>query len=355
MPDLHSLTLRYGFPIARALLALPPSVLRALSGGRFERDGATLDPQMQLLVALRARTGGGSLAGDSVAAARASFREETMAFGGPTIAVGAVADRTIDGPGSPIRVRHYAPIGAASPRPLLVFAHGGGFVLGDLDTHDPVCRALCRDAEVHVLAVDYRLSPDVKCPAAIADVVAAFRWALANADALGVDPRRIGLGGDSAGGNLSAVASQVLAREPTPPAFQVLMYPACDRVKAYPSLSLFGEGLLLTRADIDWFDLQYAGDSGVAPADPRRSPICATDLTGLPPAIVVTAGFDPIRDEGEAYARALEAAGNDVQLRRFEGMVHGFVSLAAVSGSARAALREISDRLRALAHRVERR
>jgi acetyl esterase len=351
MPTLHELTLRHGFPIARALLSLPNGVLRALSGGRYERDGASLDPQMQILVALRARTGGGPLGGAGPEVARRGFHDETIAFAGPPIAIGAVTDRTIDGPGGRLRVRHYVPKNAGRALPLLVFAHGGGFVIGDLDTHDSVCRTLCRDADVHVLAVDYRLSPEHKCPAAIDDFVAAFRWAVANADTLGVDPKRVGLGGDSAGGNLTAVASQRLAREAIPPFFQLLIYPPCDRVTPFPSLALFGEGLVLTRADIDWFDAQYTGGSGIPADDPTRSPIFARDLSGLPPAFIVTAGFDPLRDEGEAYARALEGAGNTVKCRRFDGMIHGFVSMTAVSSSARAAVREIADGLRSLAYR----
>ncbi|MFI5296964.1 MAG: alpha/beta hydrolase [Polyangiales bacterium] len=352
MPNLRTFAIRHSLPFARAVLKLPPAMLRAMSGGGATvRDGLTLDPQVQLLVSLRARLSPPSLGDGDIAAARAEFRLQSVAFGGAPIEVGSVTDRTVDGPGGPIRVRRYVPESPARALPMMIFAHGGGFVLGDLETHDLVCRSLCRDAGVQLLAIDYRRAPEHQCPAAIDDAIAVFHWVVTNADALDVDRARIGFGGDSAGANISAVASQLLARAGgAAPGFQLLIYPPCDRVTARASLSLFADGFILTRADIDWFDLQYAGGSGIGPEDPRRSPIFADDLSGLPPAVIVTAGFDPIRDEGEAYAHALQAAGNEVTLRRFDGFVHGFVSMAAVSESAREALREIGERLRSLAY-----
>jgi acetyl esterase len=231
----------------------------------------------------------------------------------------------------------------------LVFAHGGGFVLGDIESHDALCRILAIHAGVHVVSIEYRRSPDHKLPAAIDDLQAALSWALANAESLGADPAHVGVGGDSAGGNLSAIVAWLGARDNAPaPHFQLLLYPAVDRSKPYPSLRFFEKGFLLSRADIDWFHEQHAKHAGLADDDPRVSPLCAPDLRGAAPAIVVTAGFDPLRDEGEAYAKALAAVGTPVTLRRFDGLVHGFANLAPISSSARAAVLEIAGGLRVL-------
>ncbi len=222
--------------------------------------------------------------------------------------------------------RHYAPAGA--PQPLLVYYHGGGFVAGDLDTHDGLCRRICRDADMHVLSVDYRLAPEHPFPAAVDDAMAAFRWAYAHAAALGAMPGKVAVGGDSAGGNLAAVVGQMTAAAGGPaPCAQILLYPPTDRTTTRPSLELFGDGFFLTRADIDWYHLQYTG-STIAQPDPAQNPLCAKDFSGLPPALVVTAGFDPLRDEGEAYADALRQAGVPVILKRFDGLLHGFCSMA---------------------------
>jgi len=204
---------------------------------------------------------------------------------------------------------------------------------------------LCRHAGLHVLAVDYRLAPEHPFPAALEDASAAFAWARAHAHELGADPARIAVGGDSAGGNLAAALSQLAVREGTPtPALQLLLYPPVDRTVDRASLGDFAQGFVLTRDDIVWFHGHYAGtfDS----TDPRISPLLCRELSGLPPALVITAGFDPLRDEGEAYAAALEAAGAPVTLRRFDGLVHGFASMTALSPACRAAMVEIASMLR---------
>jgi acetyl esterase len=334
--------------LAPRVFRLPPRLQRVLSGRRaIRRDGLTLDPEMQLLLALRERLKPGSLETTPIAESRRLDHREALVYRGTPIAVGAVKEITVDGAAGPLRARHYAPNDAGASRPLLVFFHGGGFVLEDLDTHDAPCRALCRDAKVHVLSVEYRLAPEALFPAAVDDAYTAFAWARANAASLGADPGRVAVGGDSAGGNLSAVVTQTAAarREPLPAA-QLLIYPAVDRSRPWRSLELFAEGFLLSRSDIDWFTRTYA--PGVALDDPRLSPHCARDLSGLSPAIVVTAGFDPLRDEGEAYADALAAAGNRVVARREEGLVHGFINMAVVSPAARNALRSIGRDLREL-------
>jgi acetyl esterase len=200
-------------------------------------------------------------------------------------------------------------------------------------------------AGAQVLSVAYRLAPEHPFPAAVDDAWAALCWAAANAASLGADPARLAVGGDSAGANLSAVVAQRAAREGGPPlAAQVLLYPPVDRRAPYPSLELFADGFFLTRAEIDWFDRLYATEE--QRGDPRRSPLRAADLGGLAPALVVTAGFDPLRDEGEAYAAAMAAAGTQVRLRRHASLIHGFLNMIDLSRAARAATVEVGDELR---------
>ena len=296
------------------MFALPATVQVRLSRRPpVAIQGATLHPQMQLLLALHAALRP-ALPADRVAVeARAALRREALGIAGRPIAVGAVTDLAIKGGGGMIGVRHYAPA-AGKPRPLLVYFHGGGFVAGDIDTHDTLCRRICRDADLHVLSVDYRLAPEHPFPAAVEDAVAAFRWALANAPALGALPDTVAVGGDSAGGNLAAVVCQQAAANGGPaPCAQVLLYPPTDRTRSWESLERLADGFFLRRADIDWYHLQYTG-SAVARPDPAQNPLCATNFSGLAPALIVTAGFDPLRDEGEAYADALRQAGVPVVL-----------------------------------------
>jgi acetyl esterase len=227
-----------------------------------------------------------------------------------------------------------------------VFLHGGGFVVGDLDTHDELCRLLCLHAGVHVLAIDYRLAPEHGFPAAADDAEAALTWALVEAGELGADPALVAVGGDSAGGNLSAVATQTVVRRGGRPAAQLLIYPGTDMVTERPALELFDRGAFLTTADREWYHGNYV--SGEQRADPRASPLLAEDLSGLPPALVVTAGFDPLRDEGLAYAAALQAAGSPAVLRHHPEMPHAFASMTGVSPAARDAVIELAGGLRAL-------
>jgi acetyl esterase len=247
-----------------------------------------------------------------------------------------------------MRARHYAPE-RGDGAPLLVFLHGGGFVFGDLDTHDAPCRVLARHGGMHVLAVEYRLAPEHPFPAAVDDARAALRWAHEHASELGADPARVGIGGDSAGANLSAAVTLLATHDGGPaPACQMLVYPAVDRTRPYPSIELFADGFFLTRASIEWFHRQYSGKPGIHDRDPRLGPLHAETLAGLPPALVVTAGFDPLRDEGEAYAAALQAAGTTTVLRRFDSLIHGFFNMVGVSPACRDAVIEIAGATRAL-------
>lgn len=333
---------------ARALAGLPPALRRRLAGRPVHVDGVTMDSQTQLILAMRERMGAPPLDALTPAEARDLLRRDATTVAGSGARV-ATHELTVDGAAGPLRARHYRPpTGEPGPRPLLVYLHGGGHVSGDVDTHDVPCRSLCLHAGVHVVSVDYRRAPEDPFPAAVDDTVAAVRWAYTHAAALGADADRVAVGGDSAGGNLAAVACRLLARAgERVPAAQLLVYPTTDRVGTYPSATSFAEGCYLTASDIAWYLAQYVGTTGHPLDDPRISPLLAGDLTGLPPAVVVTAGFDPLRDEGEAYADALRAAGTPTTLRRFPTLVHGFLSMAGGSRVARDATIETAGALRA--------
>ena len=335
---------------------VPTRAKRMLAGGRSVTiDGNTLDPTLQLMLSAQRAVGINGLAveGDQ-AASRAQAREMTRAFGGPQIHVG-VDEVSVPGPAGAIAARHYRPV-TAEPAPLLVFYHGGGWVIGDLDTHDALCRLTCRDAGVHVLSIDYRLAPEHPAPAAVDDAYAAFRWAHKHAGDLGAIPGKIAVGGDSAGGNLATVVSQLARDDEDPqgpkPVLQWLIYPRTDLTARTRSQSLFADGFVLTKRDIDWFDSQYLGGSGVEPTDPRVSPLLAESLSGLPPALIATAGFDPLRDEGEQYAAALQAAGTAVDLRSMGSLTHAFANFFQLGGGSAVATTELISALRAHLSRV---
>jgi acetyl esterase len=332
---------------------VPTRAVRLLTGGRSVTiDGNTLDPTLQLMLSAQRAMGIEGLAvGNDVAASRALMRESCMGFAGPQVHVG-VSDLSIPGPAGPIPARHYRPA-TSDPAPLVVFYHGGGWVLGDLDTHDPLCRLTCRDAGVHVLSIDYRLAPEHPAPAAVDDAYAAFKWAYEHGGDFGAIPGKVAVGGDSAGGNLAALVS-LLARddEGGKPVLQWLIYPRTDFSAKTRSLSLFAKGFLLTKTDMDWFEGQYLDGSGIEPTDPRISPLLAETLSGLPPALIATAGFDPLRDEGDRYAAALRDAGTPVDLRSTGSLTHGFVNLFPLGGGSAVATAELISALRAHLSRV---
>lgn len=332
----------------KVIPVIPSGVKRLLCGGRSVTiDGNTLDSTLQLVLAgLRVMGTAGLVIDDDPAASRAQMRDLTAALAGPQIHV-AVSTVSLPGPAGDIAARHYRPA-SAGPAPLLVFYHGGGWALGDLETHDQLCRLTCRDAGVHVLSVDYRLAPEHPAPAAVDDAYAAFRWAYAHAADLGAIPDRVAVGGDSAGANLAAVVSQLARDDGAPlPLLQWLIYPRTDFTAQTRSLSLFADGFLLTKHDLDWFHRQYLDGSGLGPTDPRVSPLLADALGGLPPALITVAGFDPLRDEGERYATALSAAGNAVDLRRMGSLTHGFANLFPLGGGSATATAELISALRA--------
>ena len=278
--------------------------------------------------------------------ARATWKEEMAAVAGPRLPVKSVTAHEAPGPAGPVAVRLYEPEGAdGRVLPILVYCHGGGWIRGDLDTHDDVCRHLCHHAGCLVTSVDYRLAPEHRFPAALEDCDAATRWVAENARNLGADPARLAIGGDSAGGNI-ACGVTLKARERGGPAicFQLLIYPATDLAGATESKRLYSSGYLLN--SMPFYVASYLGPAGNA-ADPLASPLLAPDLSDLPPAFVLTAGFDPLRDEGEAYARRLEAAGVATEYRCHESMIHGFVSITGLIENAEAGLADAAAALRA--------
>lgn len=335
---------------ARLLSHVPgAAVLRLLGERPHVVDGMTLDPHVQLVRMVRLRRRIPPLSAAHVDARRATYRRETASVTGTPTPVASVRDVAIEGGDGTLRARLYAAPGGAGERPpLLVYLHGGGFALGDLETHDEPCRLLARHAGMHVMSVAYRLAPEHPFPAPVDDACAALRWALRHASSLGADPRLVGVGGDSAGANLATVAAQVLAGEGRPPAAQLLVYPTTDAEAATPSRAAFGAGYFLDAADIDAFRDMYLGSDVAVRRDPRVSPVRCPDLQLAPPALVVTAGFDALRDEGDEYAGALRRAGVRVGQLRYESLVHGFLHMTSVSPGARNAAIAIASAWRAL-------
>jgi acetyl esterase len=312
-----------------------------------------VDPNIANLLNLVAAAGRPPISQSGAAEGRAGFRTLMVDLRDPATLtpVRSVTDTTVGG-SVPARVYRPDVDGAV---PTIVFFHGGGFVIGDLDTHEGVCRLLCHDVGAVVVSVDYRLAPEHRFPAAVEDADAATRWVIGHLDEFGADRDRVAVAGDSAGGNLATVVAQTLLADGIELAAQLLVYPAVDFLEDdYPSRTENAEGYFLTLDDMHWFAEQYTGLRASDPrdrefaSDPRLSPLHAPSLAGLPPAIVVTAEFDPLRDEGEAYAAALQKAGVQVEQRRFPGLIHGFYGMELFSPAAADATSWINSRLKDL-------
>jgi acetyl esterase len=339
--------------LAWVVSRLPPGLARLIAGRPIRLDGQELDVHVQIALRLEKLMGG--FEPRPVEEARELRRSEARAFSGPRIALARVDELELPGPAGVMRARRYVPHRAEDPGPLVVYFHGGGHVVGDLDTHDQACRFLAREIPAALLAVDYRCAPESRFPAAVDDALEAFRWARTNAAELGADPERVAVAGDSAGGNLAAAVAQLAAADGGPaPAFQALIYPVCDYSRKRRSYELFAEGFFLTSAEMDWYRDHYFA-SAEDRNDPRASPILAEDLSGVAPAHIITAGFDPLRDEAEDYAARLREAGVPVTLRRESDLVHGFINAVGLGGRSAEAGRAIAAEIAAgLAARQER-
>jgi acetyl esterase len=332
----------------RALPFMPDVLKRGVIGRRTTTlDGNSLDPTLQILLAIRSALGVEGLTdGDQPAIIRETFRRMLLQLNRRPVTVRQVNDAVIPGPYGQIPVRHYWPK-HAHPTPLMVYYHGGGLLFGDLDTHDRLCRLICRDAEIHILAVDYRLAPEHPAPASLRDAYAAYQWALSHSEELGAEPGRVCVGGDSAGGTLAAVVAHQARDAGVSPELQLLLYPNTHWGANFPSRTLFETGFVVTEKDIELV-LRYSLDnSGTGITDPEISPLLSDNFAGLAPAIVATGGFDPLRDEGEAYAAAMTAAGNVVDVRRFDSLVHGFAQFDALGGGCARAVAEINSAIKA--------
>ncbi len=306
----------------------------------------TLDPQVQFILDLAERSTRPLLESLDPPAARIQYAEMVASVSEDPPDGLLIEDGTIPGPDSELATRLYRPQDLEGPLPILIFFHGGGYVIGDRNTHDIPCRRLALSARCLVISVDYRLSPEHPFPAPVHDAWAATRWVVAHAAELGGDPARVAVGGDSAGGNLSAVVCHLAKREGGPKlAYQLLIYPGTDLTGSMPSHKTLGQGYRLTAELLDWFMKHYFSQGG----DRHQliaSPLFADDFTELPPAYILTAGYDPLKDEGGAYADKLSKAGVEAVHVEYEGMIHGFITMGGVVDTATEALEACGAALR---------
>jgi acetyl esterase len=331
-----------------ALMRLPRPVKRALAGRPVVVDGQVLDVETQLLLRLREVFREPAAEGLPMPEARALIVRQARLVGGSQ-PIGLVRDLKVPGAEEELPARLYVPrsqVASPRPSPLLFFVHGGGMMYGDLDSHDALCRFLAERADVRVVSIDYRLAPENRFPAAVEDCWSSFQWVSEYAEQLGADPDRIAVGGDSAGGYLSAVTAIRAAEAGIPLRFQLLLYPVTNMAERSESRKTFGEGFFLTTDFMDLAETSYLHDHHDR-RDPRVSVYFHDEFPeDLAPAYVVTAGFDPLRDEGEAYAQLLADHGQPVELKRYPGFIHGFANIVGVGRTNRAAVAEIAVRLR---------
>ena len=324
----------------------PAEALRFLEGQRISLGSRTMDPKAQIVgeFVKSIRVPGYF---PPLPELRQQLRTMVALMDEPAPAVPRVENISIPGPAGPIPARVYDPAGkAGAALPALVYFHGGGWVQGDLESHHGLCARLALHSGALVVAVDYRLAPEHKFPAAVEDSLAAYRFLRSHGREIGADPERVGVAGDSAGGNLSAVVSQLAARSDVPvPTCQVLIYPAVDFFFDTASHRDLEDAHVIPRERILWYAQQYLRGEADR-TDPRAAPVRTADLTGQPPALVITAGFDPLRDEGRVYADRLREAGVDVVYHEYPGQIHAFISLTKAIPQGMACTREVADYLR---------
>lgn len=329
----------------KLIMSLPSPILRVMSGGGVVYvGGRTLDPRFQFFAHAAKKLP--PISSVSPAEAVAGAARGFAAVQGPLEPGVRTESLSIEGPNGAVPARAYRPENQDSAAPAIVYAHMGGGVIGDLETCHAFCSILARICRTVVISVDYRLAPDHKFPAGLEDVLAVYRWTRDNAARFGAAPVPPAIGGDSMGGNFSAIVAQEMQREGEPqPALQLLIYPAVDVASETPSMTTYGDAYPLTRATMDWFMGHYMGPDA-DPADPRLSPNKTPDLSGLAPAVIATAGFDPLVDQGEAYAKRLQAAGVPVSYRCYDSLAHGFTAYTGAIPAADAACREIAGLVR---------
>ncbi len=323
-----------------------PEALALLDGHRISQGGRTLDPKAQIVGEfVKSIRQPGYF--PPLPELRQQLRTMVTLMDEPAPALARIEDVRIPGPAGALPARVYDRAPRGTGRPVLAYFHGGGWVQGDLETHHGLCARIAEWSGAMVVAVDYRLAPEHPFPAAVEDCLAAYRWLRAQGGELGADPARVAVGGDSAGGNLAAVVSQQAAAAGLPvPVCQVLIYPAVDFAMDTASHREMADGYVIPRDRVVWYAEQYLGQK-TDRNDLRASPLRARDVAGQPPALIITAGFDPLRVEGHAYAERLRQAGVEVQYHEYPGQIHAFVSLTRVIPQGLAATREVADFLRA--------
>jgi acetyl esterase len=318
--------------VAGLLMLKLPTWVSALwyLGRRTQIDGNTLDAKAQLICSVVNRVRASASEEMTPEISRAQLATFSKVLGGGPTPVDDVTDMTVPGPAGDMPARLYRPRNARpGPLPILVFYHGGGWIQGDIDTHDEPCRKIANASGGLVLSIYYRLAPEHKFPAGVDDCLAGFRWVRDHGNEIGADTNHIAVGGDSAGSNLSIVVCQEMARlGETGPGFQLLIYPATDARMQTKSYDLFDDGFFLTRERINWYLHLYLSDFEAQKTDTRFSPVYTEDISNQPPALIITAGFDPLRDEGKLYHEALIAAGVSSEYKQFDGMIHGFINMA---------------------------
>lgn len=335
---------RASFTRATARAIVKSAVLRRpFIGKRREPvDGRTVDLEIAATLGLDDLSGTSDLRRCTPRQARARVAESIAACNDELSSDVSITDLEFQGPAGPLRARTYTPTDLAAPSPGIVYIHGGGFVTCDAETHDTFCCRLAAVGRVRVVSVEYRLAPENPYPAAADDAVAGFRWVASHENELGLDAKRLAVSGDSAGGNLSAVVGLRTRRDELRPFLQVPIYPALDATCALPSHTALGDKWFLTSPMIEWYYGHYFGPDIARRQEPEGSPLLAPDVGGLPAALVYTAGFDPLRDEGEAYAKRLIEQGVPARYTCFDSLIHGFVLITALSDAARAAADRIA-------------
>jgi acetyl esterase len=327
------------------MLSLPTPVLRMLAGGGVVfQGGRTLDPRFQFLA--NAAKGAPPMTSVPPELARVGSAAGLSAVAGRPESGVTIETLSIDGPRGPIPLRAYRPPVTDAKAPLMVFAHFGGGVIGDLETCHVFCTLLAKLTRGPVLSVDYRLAPEHKFPAGLEDVLAAYRWARDHAERFGAAAGQVAIGGDSMGGGFAAIVAQEMQRTGEPqPVVQLMIYPAVDLASETLSMRTYADAYPLSRATMEWFVGHYLGPDA-DPSDPRASPSRSKDLKGLAPAIVVTAGFDPLVDQGERYAKQLREAGVPVVYRCYDALAHAFTAFTGAVPCADVACREIAGLVR---------